>query len=93
MTRVASKLRRALRNETGVHLTLDELRAFADHGALEIASRAENEELWPAKATNTRSANTGSTSAGTASRPPSGKLPDIPRSLDRSYIAALSASA
>lgn len=42
---LAAKFRRALKNETGVHLTLEELRAFTELGGLKIASDAEIEEL------------------------------------------------
>lgn len=44
---VARKIRRALRNDTGVHLSSAELQAFASLGALDLVSRAENEELCP----------------------------------------------
>jgi hypothetical protein len=88
---VARKYRRALRNETGVHFTLDELRAFAERGALDIATQAENEELTKcnARPSLTPLATTGSPSAGTVSRRTSGSLPPIPRGQDRSFIEAL----
>jgi len=42
---VARKLRRALRNQTGVQLTLGEIRAVAVIGALDLVTKAENDEL------------------------------------------------
>lgn len=45
MNVIAQKMRRALRNETGIHFTLDELRALAERGALKLVSDAEIEEL------------------------------------------------
>lgn len=45
LAKVAWKFRRALRNETGATFTHEELVAFAHAGALELATRAENEEL------------------------------------------------
>ena len=88
---VASKFRRALRNRTGVHLTFDELRDFALAGALELATRIENEELtkWQRTTRSTSSANTGSTSVETAELQQSGRSPDMSLDHDRSYIRAL----
>lgn len=45
LAKVAWKLRRALRNGTGATFTHEELVAFAHAGALELATKAENEEL------------------------------------------------
>lgn len=42
---VASKMRRAARNKTGTTFTKEEMRAFLLAGALELAMRAELEEL------------------------------------------------
>lgn len=90
MSAVARKYRRALRNETGVHFTVDELRAFAAWGALEIASRAENQELTKcADPANTPLATSGSTSGGTANPPTSGKSAAIPKHLGPQFIEAL----
>lgn len=47
---VARKFRRALRNDTGVHFSLEELRALAELGALDLVTSAENRELCPPKA-------------------------------------------
>ena len=89
MSSVARKYRRALRNETGVHFSLDELRVFAEWGALEIAARAENEELCPVRNMNTQLATFGSQKGETANRPTSGKSQPIPKSLGPTFIEAL----
>ena len=45
---IASKIRRALRNETGLTLSKEQIRELvARHGLLEALSRAEIEELCP----------------------------------------------
>ena len=65
----ARKCRRALRNETGVRLDLEELRALIDIGAWDLIVSAETEELkqaWAGTPRLTSSATTGSTSAATA---------------------------
>ena len=89
MEDVARKYRRALRNGTGLHLTPVEMRAFAEHGALEIAAQAEIADLCPARENPTASGNTGSQSAATANRPTSGKSRAIPTSPDLTFTAAL----
>ena len=42
---IAHKYRRALKNGTGANLTLAELQLLAHLGALDLVTRAENEEL------------------------------------------------
>lgn len=88
---IAAKYRRALRNGTGAKFTLDQLQELAGHGVLELIAQIEAQELCPAKPAPILSAITGSTSAGTANLPVSGKSPERPK--DQSYIAALTARA
>ena len=45
LVRVAGKMRRALRNGTGAQFTAEEMAAFALAGGLELAMRAELDEL------------------------------------------------
>ena len=88
----AKKFKRALRNETGAKFKLEELRAFADAGVLDIIQRIEAEELkagWLAKPLPTSSETGGSTSDGTGGRRTSGRSPAMTPALDRSAIAAL----
>lgn len=89
--RIASKIRRALKNEVGITLSFEQLRELADFGLLNTLSRIENEELCPAPALPTSSATTGSTNDVTARHRTSGRLP-MPAN-DQSYIAALTAGA
>jgi hypothetical protein len=92
----ARKYRRALRNETGVRFTLDELRAFAEAGGLDLAAREENKELqssWAAKHRPGSTEITGSTGGETAKPRTLGKSPPIPADRAQSYIAALGKAA
>jgi hypothetical protein len=88
---IAHKYRRALKNGTGAHLTLAELQLLAHLGALDLVTRAENEELtnWQEILARMPSANTGSTNAAMVKPPASGRLPQSPPTDDRSYIKAL----
>lgn len=83
---IASKFRRALRNETGVTLTLDQLRELTSYGLLELIAQREIEELCPAKPALTGETLIGSTNAGMAV-PRSGRSPSPEGG--RSYIEAL----
>src|SRR3546814_2852498 len=81
---VCSSDLRALRNETGIKFTLDELRALVDIGSYDLIMQAEAEEIrqtWQKTPPRSLSGNTGSTKGGTAKPEMSGKLPDIPPSL------------
>jgi hypothetical protein len=92
MGNLAYKFRRALRSGVGLRLTTDELRALAEHGALELLAEAENEELkssWAAKTPPPSTETSGSTSAATGARRTSGRSPGTTRQLGRSGIAAL----
>jgi hypothetical protein len=92
---LSKKVERGLRNHTGFHVTFDELESMIQEDILAGIFAAKLRKLtepWPSKS-DTKSATTGSRKGETANRLTSGKLPDIPRSLDRSYIAALSAKA
>src|SRR3546814_5277711 len=65
------KCRRALRNETGIKFTLDELRALVDIGSYDLIMQAEAEEIrqtWQKTPPRSLSGNTGSTKGGTAKR-------------------------
>ncbi len=88
---IAHKYRRALKNGTGAHLTLAELQLLAHLGALDLVTRAENEELtnWQEILARIPSGNTGSTNAATGNPPVSGRSPQSPPTDDRSYIKAL----
>lgn len=46
---IASKIRRALRNQTGATFTLAQLREMAEWGILVQLSEIEANELWPVK--------------------------------------------
>src|SRR3546814_7150577 len=86
---IAKKCRRALRNETGIKFTLDELRALVDIGSYDLIMQAEAEEIrqtWQKKPPRSLSGNTGTTNGGTAKPELSGTLPYIPPSLGPSYI-------
>src|SRR3546814_17712305 len=90
---IAKKCRRALRNETGIKFTLDELRALVDIGSYDLIMQAEAAELrqtWQNTPPRSLSGHTGSTKAGTAKPEMYGKLPDLPPSPGHSYIAELS---
>src|SRR3546814_14031783 len=66
---IAKKCRRALRNETGIKFTLDELRALVDIGSYDLIMQAEAEEIrqtWQKTPPRSLSGNTGSTNGGTA---------------------------
>src|SRR3546814_5289918 len=66
---IAKKCRRALRNETGIKFTLDELRALVDIGSYDLIMQAEAEEIrqtWQKTPPRSLSGNTGSTKGGTA---------------------------
>src|SRR3546814_19961026 len=66
---IAKKCRRALRNETGIKFTLDELRALVDIGSYDLIMQAEAEEIrqtWQKTPHRSLSGNTGSTTGGTA---------------------------
>ncbi len=84
---VARKFRRALRNETGVHLSLDELRALAGLGALDLVTRAENLELCPPKAEPIDTDSPAPPAASTPSWP--SRTEPIPKELAARYIEAL----
>ncbi len=83
---IASKWRRALRNETGATFTLEQLRELTAYGALNLVVSREIEELCPAKIHPTGETHTGSTDAAMENRR-SGRLPG--RSEGQSYIEAL----
>ena len=89
---LARKYRRALRNNTGMSLTIDQVQALTDAGALELVTTAENEEMkeWAVIRHRTSSETIGSTSGEMGSRE-RGKSPTTIPPLDRSAIAALSA--
>ena len=88
---IAHKYRRALKNGTGAHLTFAELQLLASLGALDLVTRAENEELtnWQEAVARMSSGTTGSTDVETAKRSASGRSPQSPAMDDRSYIKAL----
>src|SRR3546814_9861294 len=59
---IAKKCRRALRNETGIKFTLDELRALVDIGSYDSIMQAEAEEIrqtWQKTPPRSLSGNTG----------------------------------
>ena len=85
---IASKVRRALRNETGVSLTLDQLRELVrEDNLLNSLSEREASELCPAKPATTCETPTGLTRGAMGSRPISGRSRAM--SEGRSFIAAL----
>jgi hypothetical protein len=83
---IASKFRRALRNETGVTFTNEQLQELGRLGVLRMLAEKEAEELCPAKIAHTGETPTGSTSGAMANRL-SGRSPS--RSGGQSYIEAL----
>ena len=88
---VARKVRRALRNDTGVHFSCADLRALADLGMLERLQQAEALEIqskWAGQTHLTSSGNSGSTSDQTANHP-TGKSPNMTKKPGRSAIEAL----
>lgn len=87
---IASRLRRARRNGTGLRIDATDLQTLAQLGIYEILARAEAEEMCLAKA-NTATAISGSTSDETDDRPTSGRSPTIPRNRAPLSIAALAA--
>jgi hypothetical protein len=88
---IAHKYRRALKNGTGAKLTLPELQLLAHLGALDLVTRAENEELanWQEILARMSSGNIGSTNAEMGRPPASGRSPQSRATDDRSYIKAL----
>lgn len=88
---IAYKYRRALKNGTGANLTLPELQLLARLGALDLVTRAENEELmyWQEILVRSSSGTTGSTNAALGRPPASGGLPQSSATDDRAYIKAL----
>lgn len=89
-TGLASKLRRARRNGTGLRIDHSDIETLARLGIYEILARAEGEELCLVTTARASTATSGSTNAATANRPTSGKSPITPPPLDASSIAALS---
>src|SRR3546814_16904580 len=90
---IAKKCRRALRNETGIKFTLDELRALVDIGSYDLMMQAEAEEIrktWQKTPHRAWSGNTGSPKGGTAKPEMAGKLPAIPPSSGPTYIEKVS---
>ena len=87
---IMSKYRRALRNGTGMTLSHEQVRELGEYGVLKLLAQIEVEELCPANDQSIKSANTGSASAGTGSRPTSGKLPATARNPAPLSIEALS---
>ena len=87
---IASKARRALRNQTGMTITLDQVRELAGYGLLELLAPFEKTELCPAKPLHSSSEITGSTSGETASLRTSGRSRPINRDRGPLSIAALS---
>ena len=88
---IAHKYRRALKNGTGANLTLPELQLLARLGALDLVTRAENEELMTWQEILARSSAGTTDSTDTAMERPStaGRLPQSQATDDRSYIKAL----
>lgn len=92
MIDIASKGRRALSNDTGVHLTLEQWRALVEAGVWSIITSGEQQELTSAWAKNpnpTSSETAGSESGATGSRLESTKSAAIPKSLGPQFIEAL----
>lgn len=67
-TGLASKLRRARRNGTGLRIDHSDIETLARLGIYEILARAEGEELCLVTTAHTDATLTGSTSEGTADR-------------------------
>ena len=86
---IADKLRRALRNRTGVKLSLDQIQELFRLGVIEIVLKNEMEELCLVRTTSTESETIGSKSAAMENLPKSGKSPRQP--AEPLSIAALSA--
>ena len=87
---IASKVRRALRNETGVALTLDQLRELVrEDNLLNSLSEREANELCPATTPRSSSETIGSISAGMGGRS-SGRSRPTQRPRGAMSIAALS---
>lgn len=84
---IANKWRRAVRRNTGMQLTPEQLQELGGYGFLELLSRIESNELCPAKPAPTSSETTGSTTGGTVKPRVSGKLP--PPVDGQSFIEAL----
>lgn len=89
---LASKFRRARRNGTGLTIGADQIDLLAEIGVYDLIARAEAEEMCLAKTARSGSTPTGSTSAGMASPPTSGRSPPIPRDRGPLSIEALSAA-
>lgn len=83
---IAHKWRRALKKETGLKLTCEQLQELTRYGYLLDLAQREAEEICPAKTAPTSAIHTGSTTAETVA-PASGRLPDT--KAGRSYIEAL----
>jgi len=64
---IARKFRRALRNGTGLQLTLGQLQELAGYGVLDLIVKIEAQELCPPKTFPALSETTGSISNSTAS--------------------------
>jgi hypothetical protein len=88
---IAHKYRRALKNGTGANLTLPELQLLARLGALDLVTRAENEELmnWQEILAGSLSGPPGSTTAAIGRPPVSASLPQSQATDDRAYVKAL----
>jgi hypothetical protein len=89
---LARKLERAVRNDTGVNVTKEEMRAMVDggiFGQIHALKIKELEAKCLARPAHTQSANTGSTSGATALPPMSGRSPDTPVRIGASGIKAL----
>ena len=83
---IAHRWRRALRKDSGLKLTADQLRELTEYGYLLDLAQREAEEICPAKTAPTSVIRTGSTREGMAARS-SGRSPDT--KAGRSYIEAL----
>ena len=93
---IASRIRRALRNETGVNLSLAQLCELASYGIIEEILKIEADELCRNLKAPTGETHIGSTNDVTATRPTLGKSPRPEHARagrDRSYITALAANA
>lgn len=88
------KLERAMRNQTGFNVTLEEMLALIEEGIaadINAAKMRVLQERCRAKLPPSSSAISGSTSDVTAKPPKSGRSPGTRPTLDRSSISALSA--
>jgi len=88
---LASKFRRALRNETGATFTLEQMRELSSYGVLPMILQKEAEELCPDVQMNSGSETTGSPSGEMANHRISGRSPTTRTSRGPLSIAALSA--